>query len=84
MAQKLESSLENPALAKIPGPGTYDGNYRNTKYKDASWGFGSSTRNDEEKTMRRTCNFPPPDTYSPDYKVGVKKNPNWGFGSSKR
>ena len=68
----------------MPGPGTHEPNYRKTKYSDPNWGFGSSTRNDEEKVMRRTCNFPPPNTYSPDYKFTANKRPNWGFGSAKR
>jgi len=84
LSKKLESSLVNSAVLKNPGPGTYEDKYKTARNKDASWGFGSSTRNDEEKTMRRTCNFPPPNTYSPDYTVGVTKRPNWGFGSSKR
>lgn len=70
----------------FPGPGTYGVNnaYKSAKKADPQWRFGSSTRNDQEKTMRRTCNYPPPDSYDANYRASASKSPSWGFGSSKR
>ena len=68
----------------FPGPGTYGDTYKAGKKQDPQWRFGSSTRNDQEKTMRRTCNYPPPDSYNSNYRASVTKSPSWGFGTSKR
>lgn len=68
MSQKLCPNFEKPGANNVPGPGTYKGDYRTSIKKDPSWVIGSSTRGDQEKTMRRTCNWPPPNCYDPDYK----------------
>ncbi len=67
LSMKLCPGFEKPGANNFPGPGTYDGNFRTTKKSDPNWKIGSSTRDDKEKIMRRTCNFPPPDSYNPDY-----------------
>ena len=76
--------LTNNTNVHFPGPGAYGDTFKTAKKKDPQWRFGSSTRCDQEKTMRRTSNFPPPGTYESNFRVSMKKDPSWGFGSSKR
>lgn len=81
---KLSPAFEKPGANKFPGPGSYAGRFDAGKAKDPQWRFGSSTRDDEMKTMRRVFNNPAPDAYDPRYKAGVNKDPIWAFGSSQR
>jgi len=67
MSQKLCPSFEKPGANKVPGPGTYQYDYKSTKSKDPQWRIGTSKRDDADRIMRRTCNFPPPDNYNPIY-----------------
>ena len=84
LSMKLCPGFQKPGANKVPGPGAYTSSVEYCKKSEPRWVFGSSTRNDTEKTMRRTCNFPPPGSYDPDFSAAKNKSPNWGFGSSKR
>ena len=56
---KLCPAFEDYGANQFPGPGTYqtvDPNIR--KSKQPTLRIGSSTRDDQLRTMRRTCNFP--------------------------
>jgi hypothetical protein len=81
---KLCPGFEKPGANGNPGPGAYSSEYNQVIKSQPSWRIGSSTRNDEEKTMRRTCDFPPPGSYDPNLGAAKNKSPLWGFGSSKR
>ena len=59
MGTKFGSSLEQPGKAFVPGPGTYNGNYKSTRNMAPGWKIGTGTRYDRENIMRRTCNYPP-------------------------
>jgi hypothetical protein len=66
LSMKLCPAFEDYGANQFPGPGTYqtvDPNIR--KSKQPTWRIGSSTRDDQLRTMRRTCNFPPPSAYNP-------------------
>mmetsp|Transcript_5502 Transcript_5502/g.9339 ORF Transcript_5502/g.9339 Transcript_5502/m.9339 type:complete len:344 (-) Transcript_5502:28-1059(-) len=84
LSMKLCPAFEKPGANKFPGPGAYEGQFTAIKKHDPTWKIGSSTRDDREKIMRRTCNYPPPDSYNPAFEVMRNKNPLWVFGSSKR
>jgi hypothetical protein len=81
---KLCPQFEKPGSNNVPGPGAYDNDYRVTTHKEPTWRIGTSTRNDKDKIMLRTCDFPPMNKYDPNYKVTIKNLPKWGFGSSQR
>jgi len=78
---KLSPAFERPGANKVPGPGAYSAEFRAMYKSMPSWRIGTSTRDDQEKIKRRTCNFPPPDCYSPDYMSQKQAVPKWGFGS---
>lgn len=84
MGSKFGSCLEQPHKAFVPGPGTYNGNYRTTRTSDPGWKIGTGTRYDRDNIMRRTCNYPPMNAYDPDYTKTIGSIPKWGFGSSTR
>ena len=72
MSQKLCPAFERPGASNVPGPGTYGDFYRSTIHKDPTWVIGKGTRDDQEKTMRRTCNWPPPGSYDPNFRASLE------------
>lgn len=84
LSMKLCPNFQKPGANNVPGPGAYTGKYDLVKSQEPGWKIGSSTRDDQEKIMRRTCNYPPPGGYDPIFESAKNKNPLWRFGSSKR